>query len=166
MANTKHAVVRTDRLSGTIDGSKLISAKFYNNSDPAEIENGNIVAITNTLIDREVFKVTAPTAADTIKTIGLVASVEIINDYPLSRYPLTEFTNVANKPIRVYRLETGDVFSVTAEALNGEASKGKFVEINASSTKLKVAASGTNAIGEIVDVETVKGLKYFVIVVK
>ena len=74
---TRHAIVRTDNLSGTTDGSKLISAKFYSGSDPAAIDNGNVVSISDELINRETYKVTAPTAADTRATIGLVASAEI-----------------------------------------------------------------------------------------
>ena len=35
MANNKHAVVRIDKLGGTLDGAQLESAIFYKESDAA-----------------------------------------------------------------------------------------------------------------------------------
>ena len=45
MANTKHAVVRIDKLGGTLDGAQLESAIFYKESDAAEIDNGQLVVL-------------------------------------------------------------------------------------------------------------------------
>lgn len=162
---TKHAIVRTDNLSGTIDGSKLISAKFYSGSDPAAIDNGNVVSISDELINRETYKVTAPTAADTRVTIGLVASVEIMYDEQ-RHHNLEDFTNEADSLIRVYALETGDEFSVTKEALDGTVAKDKYVKLTAGSTKLTATDTATGAIGKIVAVEIVNPDTYYVIKVK
>ena len=96
MAADKYAVVRLDRVTGTTDGSKILSGRFYDGNDPADIENGNIVHITTTMLDREVFKTTEPTANDTIKTIGLVASVELIRDNVLPIDALGDFINKAD----------------------------------------------------------------------
>ena len=165
--NDKHAIVRLDNLTGTTDGAKIISAKFYGSDDKvAEIENGNVVSISDTLLDREVYKVTAPTASDNKDTIGLVASVEMIKDAPNDRYDLADFTNKANDVIRVYSLEKGDEFSVTAKAISGTPDKGKYVKITAGSTLWTVATAATDAIGIIVDVETVDRDVYYVIKVK
>ena len=155
MANTKYAVVRLDKLSGTTDGSKLLSGRYYEGSNAADIQNGSVVHITDELLDREVFKVTKPTADDTKATIGLVASVEMVKDSCCLVSDLTEFVNKADgEPQRIYRLETGDIFSVTAEAIDGTAVKGKWVEIGTTG-KWKAATAATNAIGTVLDVETV-----------
>lgn len=60
----KHAIVRTDNMSATTDGSLIVSGRFYDaDGNKAEIDNGNIVHIgdydTN---EREVRKVTVPSA--------------------------------------------------------------------------------------------------------
>lgn len=167
MAVDKYAVVRLDRVTGTTDGSKLLSGRFYDGNDPADIENGNIVHITTTLLDREVFKTTVPTASDTIKTIGLVASVEIVRDNLLPIDALGDFINKADgEAQRVYLLESGDIFSVTAKAISGlpvgGSGKGGIVKIGAS-TKWVYAASGNDAVGDIIDVETIGTKKYYVI---
>lgn len=166
MADKKHAVIRLDRMSGTIDGSKIKSAKFYKGSEVAEIDNGNVVSITNELVDREVFKVKAPTATDTRENVGIVASVEIIYDTAVYHYDLSEFVNKANSVIRVYQPEAGDIFSVTAEALTGVPAKGKYVKIAEGATTLAVSDSAEGAFGAIIDVETADKKKFYVISVK
>ena len=161
----KHAIVRTDNLSGTTDGSKLISAVFYNRDNTAAIDNGNVVSITDTLINRETYKVVVPSATDTRATVGLVASVEIIYDQQRT-HGLEEFENEAGAEIRVYALEANDEFSVTKEALNGTPAAGKYVKLAEGSTKLEVADAATGAIGVIIGVETVDADTYYVIKVK
>ena len=165
--NDRYAIVRLDNLTGTTDGAKIVSAKFYDsNNAAAAIDNGNVVAISDTLLSREVYKVGAPTANDTRDTIGLVASVEIVKDAPTNHYDLADFTNKAGEVIRVYALEKGDEFSVTAKAISGSPAKNKYVKLTAGSTLWTVADTATNAIGVIVDVETVDKDVYYVIKVK
>ena len=166
MADTKYAVVRLDRMTGTYDGSKLLSAKYYEGNKAADIQNGSVVHITDEILDREVFKVTAPTTSDTKATVGLVASVELIKDSCCLVTAIDEFINKANgEPQRVYRLETGDIFSVTAEVINGKPAKGGYVKLG---TTVKWEATNTSdgAIGSIIDTEVVGGKAYYVIVVK
>lgn len=167
MANTKHPVVRLDIMTGTYDGSKLVSARYYDENDkPADIENGMVVHITDTLLDREVYKTTAPTASDNKNTIGLVASVEIDKECQVLITGLEDFINKADgEPQRVYRLETGSVFSITPEAIEGEAAKGGYVKLG-TTPKWVYSATDTNAIGTIIDKEIVKGKTFFVIKTK
>ena len=165
----KHAIVRLDRVTGTVDTSKLLSARFYDGSNKlADVDNGNVVHIENIIstTDREVFKVTAPTAADTIKTIGLVATVELDTDGCVLVTGLDDFYNRAGRdPLRVYLLETGDIFSVTEEAINGLPTSGsvvgKFVKLG-TTTKWEYSATDSGAIAVILDVEVKNGKSYYV----
>lgn len=160
MAN--HAVVRLDRLSGTIDGSKLASVRIYDGTDPIEVDNGNFVHITSDLIDREVFKATKMVSGDDKTTIGLVASVEI--DPTLNiKYPnLEDFTNKAGTVARVYRLETNDVFSVTADALDTVPVDGNYISVEDDETKMSVGSTASGAFAECIAVETVGRRTYYV----
>lgn len=170
MANN-YAVVRLDRVTGTADASKLLSARYYVDTAATDIQNGNVVHVTDELLDREVFKTTAPTASDTIKTVGLVASVEINKDATVLVDDLTDFINKADgEPQRVYLLETGDVFSVTAPAINNlpataSTAKGKYVKLG-TTTKWEYTATAADGVGTIIDVEVVGSKTYFVIRIK
>lgn len=168
MADT-HAVVRTDKMAGTDVRSKLCSFKYMGAGTKAtDIDNGNVVKVTGTLIDgeREVYKAVTPAKADTIGDIVLVASPEVI--YDAGKQNITNFYNEADKIARGYILTSGDIFSVTAEALSGADSTttvGAIVEMDAA-TKLKVvttATSGSTTVGKIIAIEAVGVLKYFVI---
>lgn len=158
----KHAVVRLDRLSGTIDGSKLASVKIFDGTDPIEVDNGNFVHITSDMVDREVFKATKMEAGDDKTTIGLVASVEI--DPTLNtKYPdLEDFTNRAGTVARVYRMETNDIFSVTAEAFASTPSDGDYISVDAGETQMTVGSTATGAFAECIAVETVGRRTYYV----
>lgn len=158
----KHAVVRLDRLSGTIDGSKLASVRIYDGTDPIEVENGNFVHVTSDMDDREVFKATKMVAGDNKVTLGLVASVEI--DPTLNtKYPnLEDFTNKAGTVARIYRMESNDVFSVTAEAFDTVPVDGNYISVAAGETKMTVGTSATDAFAECIAVETVGRRTYYV----
>ena len=164
-----HGVVRLDRVSGTIDGSKLKSAKYFVSTTATAIDNGNFVHIENELVangtvtQREVFKVTTPVTADTRATVGLVASVEIDPTSQLKHTNLSEFENKAGSVIRVYSLEPEDIFSVTADALTGSPSKGKYVAISNGATKLAATATASGALGIIIDVEVAGKTTFYVI---
>ena len=77
-----------------------------------------------------------------------------------SKQNLDEFENEVGDIIRGYRLESGDVFSVTAEALSGRPAKGSKVGIGAGT---KLVVGNTNAIGTIIDVEVAGRYTYYVI---
>lgn len=160
----KHAIVRTDNMSATTDGSLIVSGRFYDADDnKAEIDNGNIVHIgdydTN---EREVRKVTVPSAASKIKNIGLVVTPELIYDES-TRHGLEDFVNPVGSEITIMRFHENDIFSATAEAFDGTPAKGKFADIG-TTTKLKVSdAESTATIGKIVDKET-KGMDTYYVV--
>ena len=167
-----HGVVRLDRVSGTFDGSKLKSAKFFSGASTAAIDNGNFVHINDELVanatitQREVFKVVAPTSSDTRATVGLVASVEIDPTACVKHIDLGDFTNAAGSVIRVYSLEPEDIFSVTADALSGTPAKGSYVHIANGATKLAANTTAADALGIILDVDVVGTKTYYVIKVK
>lgn len=170
MAN-KHAVVRTDRLTGTDDRARLISVRYQPSDEMTAIENGNIVLVGE-LEDgkREVFKGDTPTASSALRDVVLIATPEVMYDERLRN--LDEYINEAGKISRGYRLHTHDVFSVTAEALNAASedllAKGSIVELMGG-TKLNVVASATNGstvVGEIKDVNVVGRYTYYAIEVQ
>lgn len=157
-----HAIVRLDRLSGTVDGSKLASVRIFNGADPIEVDNGNFVHITTDLIDREVFKATKMASGDDKVTLGLVASVEIDPTSRLKYNDLDDFTNRAGTVARVYRLETNDIFSATAEAFDGTPADGKYISVVADETKMEVGTTATGAFAECIAVETVGRKTFYV----
>lgn len=171
-----HAVVRTDRMAGTDVRNMLVSIKYIvttgsgDNAVDTEtaIENGNVLKV-GALLDgeREVFKGSAPAANDALDTVVLVASPEVMYDERLR--DLDDYTNEAGKICRAYRLHSGDVFSVTKEALDGVATPavGNVVELKAG-TKLNVAASATSGstqVGKIIAVDVVGRYTYYAILV-
>lgn len=170
MAN-KHAVVRTDRLTGTDDRARLISVRYQPSDEMTAIDNGNIVLVGE-LEDgeREIFKGDTPTASSALRDIVLIATPEVMYDERLKG--LDDFFNEAGKIARGYRLHTHDVFSVTADALNAASedllAKGSAVELM-DGTKLNVVASatsGSTAIGKIIDVNVVGRYTYYAVEVQ
>ena len=154
MANTKHAVVRTDNLGGTKNGEQLASVIFYSNDAPAEIDNGNIVVLGEKL-SREAYKATAPAAGAVKEDLYVIAEEELFYDQTVAHY-LTEWVNEAGKVIRAYSLDSKGGYSVTAEALDGTPEVGKFVGYTAGSTKAKVQdAADETTYGTILEKETV-----------
>ena len=83
---------------------------------------------------------------------------------------LDDFYNEAGKIARGYALHTGDIFSVTKDALDGAATPavGDVVELKAG-TKLNVVAaatgatSGSTVVGKIIDKNIVGRYTYFAI---
>ena len=68
-----YAYVRTDNMSGTTVAKDLASAKFYNGSVEADIENGNVVTLGAYLDgERELRKATAPAANTKLRDLYLV----------------------------------------------------------------------------------------------
>ena len=157
-----YAIVRLDRLSGTVDGSKLASVKIFNGTTPIEVDNGNFVHITTDMVDREVFKATKMVTGDDKTTIGLVASVEIDPTIKAKYYDLSDFTNKAGTVARVYRLESNDIFSVTGEAFASTPSDGKYISVANNATKMTVGDSATGAFAECIAVETVGSKTFYV----
>ena len=164
-----HAVVRTDKMYGTDVRTGMVSVAITEDNG---IDNG-CVAILGDLVakeaggkEREVYSIAKPAAADDFGKVVLIASPEV-NANPLE-YALDAFFNKKDSIARGYRLHHGDIFSVTAEALDGasdDTEAGAIVELKAD-YKLKVvssATSGSTTIGTIIDIETVGSYKFFVI---
>lgn len=150
----KYGCVRTDNMSGTTLGKNLISGKFIVNDEEKEIENGNIVLVGDLLDgEREVRSLSTPEASSPLNKLAVVASEEVVKSK--SYNALSEFVNEAGDIIRCYKLINGDLFSVTAEALDGEPAVGYVVEAQAG-TKMAVkesATEGSTVIGKILAVE-------------
>ena len=155
MANTKHAVVRTDNLGGTKNGEQLASVIFYSSDAPAAIDNGNIVVLGEKL-GREAYKATAPAAGAVAEDLYVIAEEELFYDQTVAHY-LTEWVNEAGKTIRAYSLDSKGGFSVTAEAFEGTPEIGKTVGYTAGSTKITVqtGAADDTTFGTILEKETV-----------
>lgn len=159
----KHAVVRTDNLIGTDVREQLYSVRYMGaNGDTATaIENGNVVVLGDLIDGTHDVYVAKDVAADTkLSEMFLIASVE--NVYDERKKNLSEFINEAGANCRAYKLHSGAIFSVTAEALSGTPAKGNVVS-PAAGTKLAVAASSSTAIGKIIDVEVSGQYTYYVI---
>lgn len=158
----KHAVVRTDNMTGTDVRSQLVSIKYMgaDGATPTEIDNGNVLKV-GALIDgeREVYSGEVPAADTAVTDVVLVASVEVM--YDERKKNLDEYVNEADKICRGYRLNHGDIFSVTAEALTGTPAVGSAINLDAD-TKLAVGGTGT-AVGKIIAEDIVGRYTYFAI---
>ena len=173
MAN--YGVVRTDNMKATKDGS-IKSGRFYDETSPAAIENGNIVKL-DSLIDgeRELWKVVAPSAINA-SNLYLVATPEIIYDESLkSKGALKEFRNEAGENITLLQLQVGDVFAISDACINAidddddVPEVGNLVAPSVSGTKwTEISALDNTTLqvcyGKIIARETVAGVNMNVIV--
>lgn len=163
-----YGVVRTDRLMGTDVRSMLESVKYMGaGSTATAIDNGNVVKLDGSLMtgEREIKKGVTPAANDALDAIVLIASPEVM--YDERKRNLDEFQNEAGKVCRGYHLHSGDIFSVTKDALDGvdTPAVGNVVELKAG-IKLNVAASatgGSTVVGKIIAVDVVGRYTYYVI---
>ena len=147
-----YACVRTDNMSGTVEGKNLVSLKYN-----GDIENGSVVKIGDFVDgEREVRGATAPAKNDAVRDLALIASPEVIKDK--TYHSIANFINEDGSICRGYRLTSGDIFSLTKEGFASGASlkKGAIVELNGT-TKLNAvdAATGTETtvVGKIVLIE-------------
>lgn len=168
MADVKHAVVRTDNLSGTDVRAELVSVKYMgaDGNTATDLDNGHVVKLAGLMAgEREIFKAVDVTGTEQLSEVYFVASPEV--NYRCGEYDLTHFYNEANMPARGYGLYPNGFLSVTKEALAGEAvpAVGHSVEL-AAGTKMNVVAAptGTNTlIGHIIAIETVGMYTFYVI---
>ena len=121
MANNKHAVVRIDKLGGTLDGAQLESAIFYKESDAAEIDNAQLVVLGEKL-GREVYKATAPTATSTVADLYLTAGVELFYDMMSNVLPPNIGAILTPMKISGWNFEKSGVNSDSNEVAKAEAS--------------------------------------------
>lgn len=160
MANEKHAVVRTDLMHGTVNPADLVSVKFQLADTDTAIDNGNVVVVGGLMEgEHDVRVATTPKADSLLNQIALVVTPELIYD-ETPRKSFADFYNEAGDIARAYRLRSGDIFSVTMEALDGRADLsavevGDAVELQAS-TKLNVVATataGSTVVGSVISKE-------------
>lgn len=157
-----HAVVRTDLMWGTDVRSGLVSIKYMgaDGATATEIDNGNVLKVGALMEgEREIYTGTDVAANDAIGNVVLIASVEVMYDERIRN--LDEFYNEADAICRGYRLHSGDVFSVTADALEGTPAVGEAVTL-AAGTKLEVGGSGS-AVGTIIAEDIVGRYTYYAI---
>lgn len=150
-----YAKVRTDKMAGTWDGSALVSFKYLPSGTETAIENGNVVLIGSLVSgEREVFAASTPAADSSLSKIALVATPELPSDERIKGFE--DFRNEAGAICRGYMLRSGNIFSVSAEALTATSpAVGNIVELQAD-TKLKVVAtltSGSTKVGEVIAIE-------------
>lgn len=163
-----YGVVRTDKMMATDVRSMLESVKYMGaGSTATAIDNGNVVKLDGSLMtgEREIKKGVTPAANDALDAIVLIASPEVM--YDERKRNLDEFQNEAGKVCRGYHLHSGDIFSVTKDALDGVSAPavGNVVELKAG-IKLNVAASATGdstVVGKIIAVDVVGRYTYYVI---
>ena len=159
MADKIYTVITREAMASEYDGTKRKSAKFYNGSSPAEIENGMVVKIAGTIPgEREVLKVVAPEGSDDVADLWIVTTPEVVADE--RKKNLSDFVNEAGQIITIDKLMPNDIFSLTAEGLAGTAVAGHNVGLaSAGGVKLVVdaATSGMGTvIGTVLDIANAK----------
>lgn len=159
MADKVYAVITREAMASEYDGTKRKSAKFYNGSSPAEIENGMVVKIAGTIPgEREVLKVVAPEGTEDVADLWIVTTPEVVADE--RKKNLSDFVNEAGQIITIDKLMPNDIFSLTAEGLAGTAVAGHKVGLaSAGGVKLAVAASESGmgtVIGTVLDIANAK----------
>lgn len=121
-----YACVRTDNMSGTVEGKNLVSLKYN-----GDIENGSVVKVGDYVDgEREVREAVAPAKSAAVRDLAIIASPEVIKDK--TYHSIANFINESGSICRGYRLTSGDIFSLTKEGFASGASLkvGAFVELN------------------------------------
>ena len=159
MADKVYTVITREAMASEYDGTKRKSAKFYSSDAPAEIENGMVVKIAGTIPgEREVLKVVAPEGSEDVADLWIVTTPEVIADE--RKKNLSDFVNEAGQIITIDKLMPNDIFSLTAEGLDGTAVAGHKVGLaSAGGVKLTVAASESGmgtVIGTVLDIANAK----------
>lgn len=163
-----YGIVRTDNMYGTDVRAALVSVKYMGSdgSTPTAIENGNVLKIGALVSgEREIYVGGEVAADDKVADIVLIASPEVM--YDERKKNLDEFINEADKACRGYHLHSGDIFSVTIDALTGKTAPaiGDVVEL-AAGTKLSIAdaaTSGSTTVGSVIDVNVAGRYTYYAI---
>lgn len=164
-----HAVIRKDRLYGTDVAPALVSFKYFVSTTATAIDNGNVVLLDGLMEnERELYKGVTPAANSALENIVIVGTNEV--NYDERKKNLDDFENAAGVAALGYRPHAGDIFSVTAPALEAAAAiaVGDIVELQAK-TKMKVVKSLTansTKVGEIIAIEKAGRYTYYVIEVK
>lgn len=156
MAN--HAILRLDNVTGTTDGARLFSGKFYAGNVAADIDNGLPVEIGALITgEREIRKCVAATAETT--SWGIVSTPELDSTALTNTANLGEFYNKAGNAIRVHVLKDHNIFSVSAEALATVPTVGQFIALGGTGGKWAVGNSG---VAKCIAIDVVDGVNLYV----
>lgn len=151
------AKFRSDNMSGTTLGKDLVAVKYQPAGKDTAIENGNIVVVGAMIAGgSDVRTATTPTAASALNTLAVIGAPAV--DKTKGYNAESDYAVPAGTAARAYRLRTGDMFSVTADALSAtaEIAVGNIVEAQAG-TKMKVVASATSGSTKIGTVYAIEG---------
>lgn len=152
-----HAILRLDSVTGTVDGARVASGKYFVGDVATQIDNGMPVEI-GALIDgeRELHKLTAVTADS--KSWGIVSTPEVDSSKPIATADLSAWYNEADKPVRVHIVKDHNVVSISAEAFDAVPTVGATIGLGAG----KFAVGGTG-VGTCVAVDVVDGVTLYAI---
>lgn len=154
-----HAMFRSDSMAGTVHGKNLASVRV-----PEDIDNGCIVAYgAYEEGEREVRTCAAPEADTPLNKIAILGSEEV--DKEVKFDTVGGFYNKKGSVARGYIPEEVDVFSVTAEAVDGTIKVGSILEVQAGSHKMAAvdAATGATVVGVCEAVEQDGATTWYVI---
>jgi len=175
MADTKHAIIRTDLMIGTDVGAHLGMGRYLGGDGatptPTAIDNGNVVKIGGLIEgERDLRVYTTPAANTPIDQIGIIASPERF--YDGLTHGVKDYVNIEGHNLRVYLLTgmtSSSCFTVTADGfeigtgLTPE--KGWTAELMAG-TKLKLVATataGSTVVGKVIGVTKLEGVEAYTI---
>ena len=151
----KFPMFRADNLAGTTQGKYLASVRMTE-----DLANGSIVVPgAYEAGAREVRVCTAPESGAAIGKIAILGSEEVNKDVKIDT--VGGFTNKAGTIARAYILETGDIFSVSAEGFAAAPSVGATVKVAAGAYKL--GTTGDITIGQCVAIEQDGATTWYVV---
>lgn len=164
-----YGVIRTDRMFGTDNRAGLVSVLIPTEYDDAaleHLENGCVVKL-NGLVEgeRELYNISMPDSENLVD-LAIIASPEMLYDERMRN--LDDFTNVAGKPARAYRLHHGDTFSLTLPCFGNVPGTAPAIgdRVAVSGTGWKLVYGGDNVgagNGTIIDINVVGRYTYFAI---
>lgn len=157
-----HTVVRTDMLAGTVNPAYLENGRYVKDGAYADIDNGSIVMV-GALEDgeRESHVYSDVTADATIDSLVLIVVPETFKDTTTHKEDVRDFYVKKGVCARGYRLTPGAEFSLTADGIDGNPTKGAAIGVDAKSHKCKVG--GTVKIGTIIDIDVKNYMTYYTI---
>lgn len=157
-----HGVFISENCSYTTDASKIRSAI----NPVAALDNGTAVTLSALATgERELWTAALATASTAVADIWVVTTPELIYDES-KRYTLADFYNGINDsatekvPMRVVKLEKGDIFGLTAEVLSAVPTAGKGIK-PAADGKWTVGTAASGDFAKCIGVTTNDGLTYY-----
>jgi hypothetical protein len=152
-----HAILRLDSVTGTVDGARIVSGKYFVSDVATQIDNGMPVEI-GALIDgeRELHKLTAVTADS--KSWGIVSTPEVDSSKAINSAALADWYNEADKPVRVHVVKDHNVVSISAEAFDSVPTVGATIGLGAGKF-----AVGSTGVGTCIAIDVVDGATLYAI---